>query len=295
MVLNMVKKSFLFGIVSFSMAGLLYMGSPGPAIADEESSAIFSIISKAKDMANQEDFKGAELAFKTISQQRSDDIGIEYKQKFRERLDELANLFLKKKLYDQAENLYFSRLEVKKEDYGSDDCRYLANMALINLEAGDAAEAEKYNKEALSVSVKQAGPDYVQESKAAKKKSEELWKSGKHKEALEETLSVTEKILKKHESVNYKPYMTKLQKDIRNNWYPPKGEKSSHVKLRFKVLTNGSISHLKVIKSAGDKTGENIYDKAALAAVEKTKPFAPLPKNSPHDVDIEFSLDYNVR
>lgn len=261
-----------------------------PVLADEESSAIFSIISRAKDMANEENFNGAEETFKSISRQRGDDISVEYKKKFRDKLDELAALFMKKNLFTQAESLYSSRLEEKKEDYESDECRFIANMALINFEAGKEEDAEKYNKEALAVAVKHSGPDNVGTAKEGKKKSEELWKSGHKKEALEETLKVTENILQKQESVNFKPYMAGVQKAIRQNWNPPKTETSNRVKLRFKVLSNGSVNHLRVIESAG----ESQCDSAALAAVEKTKPFPPLPKYAPHEVDIEFSLDYNV-
>lgn len=286
----MVKQKLGFALLlGLALSGSVFIHDL-PALADEESSAIFSIVSKAKDMANEENFQGAEETFKSISQQRADDLAIEYKQKFREKLDELASLFLKKNLYAEAESLYLSRLEPKKEDYGSDDCRFMANIALINLQAGKEAEAEKYNKEALDISIKQCGPDNVKTAREGKNKSDELWKAGQKKEALEETLKVTENILKKHEGINYKPYMTGVQKSIRQNWFPPKSEQSTHVTLRFKVLSNGQVSRLKVVQSAG----ENECDKAALAAVEKAKPFSPLPKYAPHDLDIEFTLDYNV-
>lgn len=287
----MVKRKPGFALLlGLALSGSVFINEL-PALADEESSAIFSLISKAKDMANEDNFQGAEETFKSISQQRADDLGIEYKQKFREKLDELASLFLKKNLYAEAESLYLSRLEPKKEDYGSDDCRFMANIALINLQAGKEADAERYNKDALDVSIKQSGPDNMKTAKESKKKSDELWKEGKKLEALEETLKTCESILKKHEGINYKPYMTGVQKSIRQNWFPPKSEQSTHVTLRFKVLSDGQVSRLKVVESAGKCDCDN----AALAAVEKAKPFPPLPKYAPHDVDIEFTLDYNVR
>lgn len=264
--------------------------SIGGARADEESSAVFSTISKARDMAHEDNFKGAEQTFKTIGQQKTDDLGIEYKQKFRDKLDELAGLFLKKKLYSEAEGLYLSRLEEKKEDYKSDEARFLANIALINLEAGKEAEAETFNAEALKIALKESGKDNVETAKVSKKRSEKLLAEGHKKEALEETLLACENILRRQEKVNFNSYMTSVQKTIRANWNPPKSESSQHVKLSFKIFSDGSVSRLKVLESGGHSESEI----AAITAVEKSTPFEPLPKYAPCNVDIEFSLDYNA-
>lgn len=288
-ILNMVHRSIALRFLSLALC--LSMGfSINVAWADEESSEVFATLSKARDMAHEDNFKGAEQTFKTIGQKKADDLSIEYKQKFRDKLDQLAGLFLKKKLYTEAEGLYSSRLEEKKEDYTSDEARFLANIALINLEAGKEAEALSFNAEALKIALNESGPDNLESAKVGKKMSEKLLAEGHKKEALEETLSVCENILRKQEKVNFKPYMVSVQKTIRGNWHPPKSESSQHVKLRFKIFSDGSVSRLKVLESGG--RGDS--DTAAIAAVEKSTPFPALPKYAPHNVDIEFSLDYNV-
>lgn len=289
-ILNMVHRKLSWRFLSLALS-LSMAFSVTRASADEESREIFATISRAKDMAHEENFKGAEQTFKSIEQKRADDLSIEYKQKFRDKLDELAGLFLKKKLYTEALSLYSSRLEEKKEDYTSDEARFLANIALINFEAGKEAEAESANSEAIKLALKESGPDNLPKAKEGKEKSAKLWSEGKKSEALKETLLVCESILRQQEKVNFSPYMTSVQKTIRSNWNPPKSESSSHVKLRFKILTDGSVSRLKVLESGGH--GES--DTAAIAAVEKSAPFPPLPKFAPHNVDIEFNLDYNVR
>ncbi|QQR59866.1 MAG: TonB family protein [Candidatus Melainabacteria bacterium] len=285
----MVHRSIALRFLSLALCVSIGFFANG-AMADEESREVFSTISKARDMAHEDNFKGAEQTFKTIGQKKADDLAIEYKRKFREKLDELAGLFLKKKLYTEAEGLYLSRLEEKKEDYTSDEARFLANIALINLAAGKEAEAVTFNSEALKIALKECGTDNLEAAKEGKKKSEKLLAEGHKKEALEETLLVCENILKRQERVNFNSYMSLVQKTVRANWNPPKSESSKHVNLRFKIFSDGSVSRLKVLKSGGHSES----DAAAIKAVEKSTPFAPLPKYAPHSVDIEFSLDYNV-
>lgn len=285
----MVHKSISWRLLSLALS--LAMGiSVGAALADEESSDIFTTISKAKDMACEENFKGAEQTFNSISQKRSDDLSIEYRQKFRDKLDDLASVFLKKKQFAEALSLYSSRLDEKKEDYASEEARFLANIALINLEAGKEAEAESANNDALKIALKESGPDNLPRAKEGKEKSARLWSEGHKKEAMHETLSVCESILRQQERVNFKTYMSSIQKTIRANWNPPKAQESQHVKLSFKIFSDGSVSRLKVLESGGH--GES--NSAAIAAVEKSSPFPPLPKYAPQNVDIEFNLDYNV-
>lgn len=285
----MVHKSISMRLFGFAL-WLTIAISTGVALADEESSKIFATISKAKDMAHEDNFKGAEQIFNSISQKRADDLSIEYKQKFRDKVDELASLFVKKKLHKEALSLYSSRLEEKEEDYASDEARFLANMALIQLENGNESEAESLNNEALKIALKESGADNLPRAKEGKEKSAILWKEGHKVEAVQETLSVCESILRQQEKVNLKPYMTSVQKTIKSHWNPPKTNSSQHVKLRFKIFSDGSVSRLKVLESGGHKDA----DHAAIAAVEKSTPFPPLPKFAPHNVDIEFDLEYNV-
>ena len=90
--------------------------------------------------------------------------------------------------------------------------------------------------------------------------------------------------------VNYDAYMANLQSKLKGLWHPPKGQETRKVKVHFKVFSDGTISNLTIANSSGSKE----LDELAVKAVKSGVPFAPLPKGSPDDVDIDFNFDYNV-
>lgn len=90
---------------------------------------------------------------------------------------------------------------------------------------------------------------------------------------------------------DFGPYMRELQRRIKMNWDPPKGDESKRVVLLFKIAKDGRLLSCQVYKSSGLPSA----DKAAINAVQATAPFRPLPaeyKNS--SIDIHFTFDYNV-
>lgn len=90
---------------------------------------------------------------------------------------------------------------------------------------------------------------------------------------------------------DFGPYMRELQRRIKMNWDPPKGNESKRVVLLFKIAKDGRLLSCSVHKSSGLPNA----DKAALNAVHLSAPFRPLPpeyKNS--SIDILFTFDYNV-
>lgn len=90
---------------------------------------------------------------------------------------------------------------------------------------------------------------------------------------------------------DFGPYMRELQRRIKRNWDPPKGNESKRVVLIFKVSKDGRLKSLRVYKSSGVVEA----DKAAINAVELTAPFSPLPPEyKGSDIDIQFTFDYNV-
>ncbi len=90
---------------------------------------------------------------------------------------------------------------------------------------------------------------------------------------------------------NFGPYMSDLQRRIKANWDPPRGDESKRVVLLFKIAKDGRLLSVKVVKSSGSQAA----DRAALAAVELTAPFRALPSEyRGSDVDIQFTFDYNV-
>lgn len=90
---------------------------------------------------------------------------------------------------------------------------------------------------------------------------------------------------------DFGPYMRELQRRIKMNWDPPKGNESKRVVLLFKIARDGRLLSVRVYKSSGVPGA----DKAALNAVELTAPFRPLPAEfRGSNIDIQFTFDYNV-
>ncbi len=91
--------------------------------------------------------------------------------------------------------------------------------------------------------------------------------------------------------VDFGPYMGRLQRTIKRNWFPPKGNESKRVVVLFSVSRDGQFSKLRLSHSSGVA----LADQAALRAVENAQTeIGPLPQGSSDSVDIEFTFDYNV-
>lgn len=87
------------------------------------------------------------------------------------------------------------------------------------------------------------------------------------------------------------PYMRELERRIKRNWNPPKGDSSKRVVIYFKIARDGKLLAASVSRSSG----QPLADQAAKAAVELTAPFSPLPPEyKGSSIDIDFTFDYNV-
>jgi TonB family protein len=90
---------------------------------------------------------------------------------------------------------------------------------------------------------------------------------------------------------DFGPYMKELQRRIKMNWDPPKGNESKRVILLFSIARDGRLLNVKVHRSSGLQSADN----AAINAVKLTAPFRPLPPDfKGNSVDIQFTFDYNV-
>jgi len=90
---------------------------------------------------------------------------------------------------------------------------------------------------------------------------------------------------------DFGPYMRELQRRIKMNWDPPKGNESKRVVLLFKIAKDGRLLSCSVYKSSGLPSA----DKAAINAVQASAPFKPLPPECKSaSIDIQFTFDYNV-
>ncbi|MCQ2740005.1 MAG: TonB family protein [bacterium] len=90
---------------------------------------------------------------------------------------------------------------------------------------------------------------------------------------------------------DFGPYMRELQRRIKLNWDPPKGNESKTVVLLFKIAKDGRLLSCRIHRSSGLPSA----DQAALKAVELTAPFRPLPADfKGQNIDIQFTFDYRV-
>lgn len=92
------------------------------------------------------------------------------------------------------------------------------------------------------------------------------------------------------EDVNYGPFMADLQRRIKKQWCPPRGQQSRKVTVTFQVHADGTVTDLVLSKPSWYAQD----DQAALAAVKSAGYVRPLPVGAPEHVDIEFTFDYNV-
>ncbi len=95
----------------------------------------------------------------------------------------------------------------------------------------------------------------------------------------------------KHSGIDFNPFMANLQKKIKSNWNPPRGQKSKRVIVLFKLTKDGNLISSNIKQSSGNQD----VDQAALEAVKKSAPFDSLPAEyDEEDIDIQFTFDYNV-
>ena len=96
----------------------------------------------------------------------------------------------------------------------------------------------------------------------------------------------------KKDEVDFSPYMNKVQKKIKSNWHPPKGDESKNTVVFFSIDKQGNlVDKVTIVKSSGNRE----VDKAAIDAVNASAPFEKLPaKFKGNKVDIQFTFDYTV-
>jgi outer membrane biosynthesis protein TonB len=92
------------------------------------------------------------------------------------------------------------------------------------------------------------------------------------------------------DDVDFGNYLTDIQKRIKKNWFPPRGAESLSLTLKFRILKDGSLGTIKLVKT----TGITAADDAGKAAITSSAPFPPLPKDAGDFVDVKFTFDYNV-
>lgn len=86
------------------------------------------------------------------------------------------------------------------------------------------------------------------------------------------------------------PYVNELRRSVRMNWKPAKNEDGHYVELFLRIAKDGRLIILNVKKTSEVKE----VDEAALSAVRKTLPLAPLPQKYPKSfLDLIFTFNSN--
>lgn len=91
------------------------------------------------------------------------------------------------------------------------------------------------------------------------------------------------------DGVDFGPYLAEMQRRIKRAWFPPKGNESKKIVLKFKIAKNGSVSDIRLSRSSGMQ----IADEAAMTAIQNAG-LPPLPAGTDDQVEIKFTFDYNV-
>lgn len=95
---------------------------------------------------------------------------------------------------------------------------------------------------------------------------------------------------KTENEIDFAPYMADLQRRIKRRWFPPRGEETRRIRVRFKIHNNGEMEGLTLYESCSVSSA----DRAALDAVQNASPFRMLPKGAPEVIYVEFTFDYKV-
>ena len=96
--------------------------------------------------------------------------------------------------------------------------------------------------------------------------------------------------ISRNQNIDWKGYMSNVERRIKLNWTPPKGSEGKIVKTVFKISKDGELLEYKVTQSSGFES----VDKSAIDAIRLTAPFQPLPENyTGESISVEFDFDYH--
>ncbi len=86
-------------------------------------------------------------------------------------------------------------------------------------------------------------------------------------------------------------YLQQLQQRVRQQWIPGMTQSSKQTVVYFVVSRSGQVRSLSIVRPSGS----SVTDKAALGAVARAAPFAPLPTGYSRDyINIRFTFNINV-
>ena len=87
-------------------------------------------------------------------------------------------------------------------------------------------------------------------------------------------------------------YMGKLRSHLERSKVNPRTQLTGTAVVRFKVAPNGDLISREIVSSSGSK----VLDDAALASIDKSSPFPPMPKDLHRDeIEISVPFKFSVR
>ncbi len=92
-------------------------------------------------------------------------------------------------------------------------------------------------------------------------------------------------------AIDFTPYMTVLKAKVRSFWNAPELQSSLKTIINFEVVKDGNIQHPVVKQSSGFQNA----DEAALQAIQKASPFAPLPllyRGKYIEINFTFNINF---
>jgi TonB family protein len=91
--------------------------------------------------------------------------------------------------------------------------------------------------------------------------------------------------------VDLSPYLAQLQQRVRQQWIPGLTQRSQRTVIYFVVSRSGMVRNLQII----GPSGSSVTDQAALGAIQRAAPFAPLPTGySKNQINIRYTFNINV-
>ncbi len=93
------------------------------------------------------------------------------------------------------------------------------------------------------------------------------------------------------QDIDITSYLNQLQQQVKQQWLPGASKSSRRTVLNFTVNRSGKLSNLQLAQTSGF----SVTDQAALNAIQRSAPFAPLPTGYPKKyINIQFTFDINI-
>jgi len=93
------------------------------------------------------------------------------------------------------------------------------------------------------------------------------------------------------QNIDITSYLNQLQQRVKQQWLPEVSQSSRRTVLNFTINRSGQLSNLQLAQTSGF----SLTDQAALNAIQRAAPFAPLPTEyTSNHIDIQFTFNINV-